>query len=122
MNKLLVLFTFISLSIQEDPCCEVCPEGMIKVYSIVTFPAHNCGESCIVEKEFWKYKIFEWGLTKAEGRDQHVCVTNNFSYSETVVHGVPGIFSIKLDLYTSNNSMENRAFVNTKKLLSAAQV
>ena len=59
-----------------------------------------CGESCMNESDFWKYKLFEPGLQKAERGDATPCHDAGYSnYYETDTHGVPYILTITLDMY-----------------------
>mmetsp|Transcript_36822 Transcript_36822/g.56375 ORF Transcript_36822/g.56375 Transcript_36822/m.56375 type:complete len:93 (+) Transcript_36822:151-429(+) len=63
-----------------------------------------CGESCILEKDYWKYKIFEPHMKKANSTDEAVC--SNFGYDkyyETEVHGALGL-KVTVDLYQPSNS------------------
>ena len=59
----------------------------------------NCGEACIDEKDFWKLKIFETGLKKAE-RD-HPCKGFGYTdYKSTDTHGLEvHSLTLTLDLY-----------------------
>ena len=59
---LAVSFTFRNVE-QDDKCCVSCKLPEIKYYSIVP---PRCGESCLDPKDYWKYKIFEPGMKKAE--------------------------------------------------------
>ena len=52
----------------DEACCNKCPDGESKYYSIDKI-FHHCGESCLNDKDYWKYKIFEPGLTKADAAD-----------------------------------------------------
>jgi len=102
-NKILLLITFlIFLSVKMSSsilsqCCESCTkEGDVKYYSIDT-TKNMCGECCLNPKYFWLYKVFEWGLTKAENNNP--CQSHSFNtFKETVTHGAFGI-TMTLDLY-----------------------
>jgi len=89
-----------------DPCCNICPSDQIKTYSVDQI-FHQCGESCIYEKDFWMYKIFEWGLKKADSRDQRICEELNYHYDKTESHGIPGVITIILDMYKPNTANQN---------------
>ena len=59
-----------------------------------------CGECCLKPGDFWKYKIFEIGLTKVDDAKSNPCHDNGFTnYYETDTHGVPGLISMTLDMY-----------------------
>ena len=50
--------------------------------------------------DFWKYKIFEFGLTKSGAVDENSCEKAGYSvYKSTDTHGVPGLISIELDMF-----------------------
>ena len=83
------------------PCCKVCgaTDDEIKTYSIDTKHGH-CGEACIHPNDFWKYKIFEPGLTKCDKGNATPCADNGYTnYTSTDTHGFPGVLSIQLDFY-----------------------
>lgn len=75
------------------PCCKVCNTDeetrteKIKVYSIDHFFEH-CGEACIDEKDFWKLKIFETGLHKAEGKKNPCAKFGYTIFKHTETHGI----------------------------------
>ena len=82
-------------------CCGVCNSdiGEIKAYSIDHI-FNMCGECCIKPSDFWKYKIFELGLTKTDGVDGTPCADAGFTeFKQTDTHGVPGIISMTLDMW-----------------------
>ena len=68
-------------------CCATCDTsaGLAKYYSIDHL--HNmCGECCMKPSQFWLYKIFEPGLTKAT--DANPCDGFGYpTYDDTVTHG-----------------------------------
>ena len=80
-----------------DPCCVTCPSGQIMTYS-VDHIFNMCGESCMLEHDFWKYKIFEPGMHKADSATP--CKDQGYAnYYETDTHGVPHLISMTVDLY-----------------------
>ena len=81
-----------------DVCCNKCADDEIKTYSIDHI-FNMCGESCIKEADFWKYKIFEPGMHKADAIDQKVCEGLGYEYNNTDEHGIHGVFSVVVDLY-----------------------
>ena len=99
------LFFFISLiyiingeELINKKCCNVCKNDTIKYYSIPLAHKHNCGESCILPKDFIKYKIFEPALKKANS--SYPCQEFGFiNYINTETHGF-GNIKIDLDLYS----------------------
>jgi hypothetical protein len=98
--KLLALsvIILIALSAADTPCCNACPEGEEKYYSIVNT---NCGESCINPSHAWIYKIFEPGMKDAGSPDRMVCKELGFTvYTETEVHKVPYLLSVAVDFWT----------------------
>ena len=110
-NKL-VIAALLGLASAEDvkvdgPCCNACVgDGIIKTFSIDK--THNmCGESCMASSDFWKYHIFEPGLTRASDTAEHICSEKGYStYDSTVTHGVPGLISMTLDLYKPDATPE----------------
>eukprot|EP00296_Roombia_truncata_P009777 JP448410.1.p2 GENE.JP448410.1~~JP448410.1.p2 ORF type:complete len:65 (+),score=24.62 JP448410.1:199-393(+) len=62
---------------------------------------HNkCGENCMKDSDYWKYKPFEWGLHKADTNTP--CADRSFGvYNGTVTHGF-GPIKMTLDLYNPN--------------------
>jgi len=82
--------------VSDDKCCTACVAPHEKYYSIDK--VHNmCGECCMDPKDFWKYKIFEPGLTNAT--DNNPCAEAKFTdYQSTVTHGF-GPVKMTLDLY-----------------------
>ena len=93
---------FFSVFSKEEKCCYECTkEGEEKYYSIAkgTFDKTyvRCGECCMNPKKFWIYKIFEFGLKKAEV--EHPCYELGFTEHEaTETHGALGI-TMTLDKY-----------------------
>lgn len=88
----LAVIALLVLSSADDPCCNACPDGKDKYYSIVQ---PLCGESCIDPKNAWVYKIFEPGMINAGSPDRLVCKELGFTkYVNTETHGVPYIISV----------------------------
>ena len=70
----------------EEMCCEgECEGDLQKYYSIDT--RHNmCGECCMLDSDYDKYKLFEPGLTKANVSSP--CLPLGYpTYDSTVTHG-----------------------------------
>ena len=104
--KLSTLFALVGLAATRDKCCETCPEDKILTYSIVKFPGKACGRSCIKESDFWKYKIFEPNMKRAETNNAHPCADNGLGkYWETETHGAFG-FTVDVDLYHPTEDLE----------------
>jgi cathepsin X len=89
-------------AVAEEPCCKSCTAPENKYYSIDK--THNmCGECCMKDSDFWLYKMFEPGLTKAT--DNSPCSDNHYSnYSSTVTHGF-GPVKMTLDLYSPDEAL-----------------
>ena len=84
-----------------DMCCEKCGvnDDKIKTYSIDHI-FNMCGEACMEASDFWKYKLFEPGLTKVDRGDATPCHDAGYTnYYETDTHGVPHIITMTLDMY-----------------------
>ena len=82
----------------EPKCCETCPEGTDKYYSIPKFHQENCGESCIAPSDVAKYSKLEPGLTKAETNTP--CVDQGYTtYDHTESHGKHTPVEIAVDFY-----------------------
>jgi hypothetical protein len=83
----------------ESKCCEdECPAGEGKYYSVVTFPAKQCGESCFAPEDFDKYKRFEPNMEAAD--TLHPCLDRGYhTYLETETHGKLVGLPITVDLY-----------------------
>ena len=83
----------------SERCCQACPENQVKTYS-VDHIFNQCGESCIDNKDFWKYKVFEPGLHRANATDQAVCAELGYAdYKDTDVHGIPEVITIAVDMF-----------------------
>ena len=104
MNKLILAIASVAAA-NQDPCCNVCPDGQIKTYSVDRI-FNMCGESCMEPKDYWKYKIFEPGMHKADGNDDTACAKQGYAdYKETDTHGVPGLISMVVDMYKIHEGM-----------------
>jgi hypothetical protein len=68
----------------------------VKYFSIDKL--HNmCGECCMDPNDYWKYKIFESGLTRAETNTP--CSDRKYpTYDSTETHGALNL-KMTLDLY-----------------------
>ena len=98
MNTFAIITALLGSSM-ADHCCGSCTDGKIKTYS-VDHIFNECGEACMMEKDFWKYKIFEPGMKKAVSANATVCHDLGYSqYDKTDTHGVPGIISMTLDMF-----------------------
>ena len=103
---IILLLEIVSSKLLEgEKCCYDCPkENEVKYYSI-DWLFGKCGECCLDPKDYWKYKIFEPGLTKAENETE-VCKSLGYGkYDKTETHGA---FSLKvtLDLYNKGNATQ----------------
>merc|ERR1719421_750519 len=88
---------------ETGKCCVHCnaSAGLEKYFSVVKFPQRACGECCMKPSDYWKFKIFEPGLTRANASSP--CRARGFgNYSSTVTHGF-GPVKITLDLYKRTN-------------------
>ena len=89
----------------NSPCCKACAAPRSKYYSVDV--RHGfCGESCMLPALFPVFKVFEPNLTLAASRDAAACAAqltphakHYTVYNGTVVHGVPHVLSVELDLY-----------------------
>lgn len=86
----------------NNKCCEKCPTGTDKYYSIPTLPENHCGESCIKPEDYIKYKIFEPKLTKADTNTP--CMNMGYSYIDSETHGF-GPIKIDVDMYVIDKSV-----------------
>lgn len=82
----------------DDKCCEgECEGDLNKYYSIDT--RHNkCGECCMLDSDYNKFKLFEPGLTKANVSSPCPFQLGYPDYDSTVTHGF-GDLKMTLDLY-----------------------
>ena len=80
----------------NSKCCDTCPDGTEKYYSIPLLSKDHCGESCISPDNYYKFKILEPMLTKADTNTP--CLDKGFTYYETEKHGF-GPIQIDVDLY-----------------------
>ena len=85
------------------PESEVCTEGQVKGVSLVF---NNCGESCVSEKWYLLYKLFEWGMFKAESLDEPACANRGFhTYQYTDTHTIPLTdIGISVDFYLKDGA------------------
>ena len=94
----------------DDQCCKHCDESasLAKYYSVDKL--HNkCGECCMKPSQYKLYKVFEPGLTAANGSDTP-CRERGFSnYDSTVTHGF-GPVKMTLDLYDPAPSTATASF------------
>ena len=87
------------------PCCQgPCTSPEEKYYSVDRI-FNMCGESCMNPKDYWLYKIFEPGLTKAQTnfpcshQRSKVSGDGNFTvYYQTEVHGFRYL-NMTVDMY-----------------------
>ena len=88
-------------------CCDKCEkENEVKYYSI-DWIFGKCGECCLDPKDYWKYKIFEPGLTKAE-TESGVCASLGYAkYDKTETHGALSL-KVTLDLYNKGNDTNSQ--------------
>ena len=85
-----------NLSAKSGKCCVECPRDTAKYYSIDT-KYDRCGECCINPKISFINKIFEKGLTLADGV---TCESLGYSvYETTETHGLKYVFTATLDKY-----------------------
>lgn len=80
----------------KDKCCDTCPEGQDKYYSIPILNKDHCGESCIEPEHYKRYKLLEPQLTKATSDTP--CLDMGYLYQNTEQHGF-GPVKIEVDLY-----------------------
>eukprot|EP01059_Diplonema_ambulator_P037134 TRINITY_DN964_c0_g1_i1.p1 TRINITY_DN964_c0_g1~~TRINITY_DN964_c0_g1_i1.p1 ORF type:complete len:119 (+),score=8.09 TRINITY_DN964_c0_g1_i1:52-408(+) len=85
------------------PCCTQCNNNPdVKYYSIPDVSPPKCGESCIDPAEYWKYKEFEWHLTKANSSTP--CKDHGFPfYWFTETHGKDVNLTVNVDFYGETN-------------------
>tara|TARA_Y100001970_G_scaffold228967_1_gene283811 strand:- start:2762 stop:3925 length:1164 start_codon:yes stop_codon:yes gene_type:complete len=84
----------------SQKCCDTCPEGTDKYYSIPVLSKNHCGESCIKPEDYNKFKLLEPKLTKADTNTP--CLDRGFIYEKTEEHAF-GPIKIEVDLYKSHN-------------------
>ena len=80
----------------NSKCCDTCPDGTEKYYSIPILSKDQCGESCINPENYNKFKLLEPKLTKAD--TDTPCLDRGYTYYETEKHGF-GPVKISVDLY-----------------------
>ncbi len=87
----------------DNKCCENCPEGTDKYYSIPLFQHNRCGESCIDPNDYNKYHLFEPKLTKADSNTP--CLDKGYTYYTSEQHGF-GPVKISVDLFEKTNNIK----------------
>lgn len=87
----------VSVEGRDEPrCCETCPEGTDKYYSIPN--KRNCGESCIAPADYDKYHRLEPGLIMADSNTP--CADNDYPvYDHTEDHGKHTAVEIAVDFF-----------------------
>ena len=88
-------------SVVDGKCCVNCTDPSTKKYFSIAhndkFTALNCGEACMIPKDYWIYKVFEKNLTLAATNTP--CADKNFTvYEETPTHGF-GPIKVTFDMY-----------------------
>ncbi len=90
------------VSVDDGKCCDSCPQGTDKYYSVPKLFSSNCGESCIAPADYATIKKLEPDLTKAT--TPHPCEEMGFTeYLETETHSL-GPVQAELDMYTKPSS------------------
>ena len=109
MMKLIVAVAALACVVSAEPsqpkcCVGECPAPLEKYYS-VDHIFNKCGECCMHPKDFWKFKIFEFGLTKAKTNSPCADIKSPFKsqgnyskYYQTVTHGTK-MLNMPLDMY-----------------------
>lgn len=106
MNIFIVsLFFLLIIIIQiinaQQKCCQICTKEKIKYFSIPKLQNYNCGETCLLEQDYYKYKLFEPELKKAI--TQNPCLDLGYKkYVKTEKHS-KGKLSVNIDFYTNKN-------------------
>lgn len=86
----------------EPKCCETCPDGTDKYYSVPKMHQKNCGESCIAPEDVKKYSMLEPGLTKAETNTP--CIDLGYTdYDHTETHGKHTPLAVTVDFYVKQD-------------------
>lgn len=86
----------------EPKCCETCPDGTDKYYSIPKHHQESCGESCIAPDDVATYSKLEPGMQKAETNTP--CVDHGYSiYDHTETHGKHTPVAISVDFYKKSD-------------------
>lgn len=107
MMKATALASLATFAAGQDKCCETCPSGQQKYYSVDSKHGH-CGEACLNPSSFKAFKIFEPNLTIADGSTGYTsCAELGWPrYTETVTHGDPlKILTCTLDLYDHDGAL-----------------
>lgn len=84
----------------NEKCCETCPQGKNKYYSIPILSKDHCGESCIDPDHYYEYKLLEPKLTKAKTNTP--CLDMGFTYQETEEHKF-GPIKVNVDIFEMIN-------------------
>jgi len=88
------LITNIHKNNLQEKCCTSCSIPYVKYYSLAQ---GRCGESCLDPKDYFKYKVFEFNLTKAITNTP--CSDYGYKiYNGTHTHSA-GVIKATLDLY-----------------------
>ena len=88
----------------QTRCCDTCELPKVKYYSVDHIFKH-CGESCMDPKDYWKYKIFEPGLTLANGTNTPCADLQWPVFYEEETHGF-GPIKMDVDLFNHNATAE----------------
>ena len=98
---LTILFTlYLNINAQKK-CCETCKNKKNKYYSVPKLQNYNCGESCLLDSDYLKYKLFEPELQKATSNNP--CKDLGYlRYLNTENHSI-GKLNVNVDLYTKKN-------------------
>ena len=116
MKKFLLLIATALISTQqisaEPKCCAGPCKAPYEKYYSVDHIFNRCGECCMLPQDFWKYKIFEIGLTKAKTDSPCADTKSPFKnqgdytvYEKTVTHGTK-MLNMTLDMYSPAKLME----------------
>lgn len=121
MLKAAVLASIASLARGDDKCCETCPEGQQKYYSVNSNWAY-CVEVCLEPSSIKEYKPFEWNLTVADGSTGYTsCAELGWpQYNLTFTHGDK--LQIWTDLYHHDDSANLDMTVSGKDAQSALEI
>lgn len=103
---LFVIAVIVSSVAAEPKCCAGPCKAPYEKYYSVDHIFNRCGECCMLPKDFWKYKIFEIGLTKAKTDTPCADTKSPFKnqgdytvYESTVTHGTK-LLNMTLDMYS----------------------
>ena len=119
--KLVILLCTVLLAtaVAEPKCCAGPCKAPYQKYYSVDHLANRCGECCMLPQDFWKYKIFEFGLTKAKTDSPCADTKSPFKnqgdysvYEKTVTHGFK-MLNMTLDMYGPATIVEEVKDSNT---------